>query len=294
MDYVLLSSSDFFTEDRQTVDFGVGPRGSRRIFNMMTVDKFLTVALLPEFWDPSRKMEIYVTTDSTNWKRAHFPHDSNPKFNDAYGVDIMETMSLSLVVDIPQSYMSRNLGTLFVSDSNGDYFVESLKNTYRSDTGTVDFKGMAGIQGIGLASQVANGREVGRYIEPKLKTLITYDHGSSWSPLEPPSHDMHNLPYQCHANATQDCSLHLHLTVEAHNPPTPPGFLLGVGSVSETLLPYEESDTYLSRDGGMTWMQVRHGPHKYAFGDNGNIVVLVDDEKPTDHVRYSVDSGSSW
>ncbi|KIM19770.1 hypothetical protein M408DRAFT_178610, partial [Serendipita vermifera MAFF 305830] len=98
----------------------------------------------------------------------------------------------------------------------------------------------------------------------------------------------------CAHNGTQACALHLHLNPEAHNPPTPPGFILGVGSVSKTLLPYEECDTYLSRDTGNSWVQVQHGVHKHAFGDSGNIMVLVNDEEPTDHVRYSTDAGVSW
>ena len=69
---------------------------------------------------------------------------------------------------------------------------------------------------------------------------------------------------------------------------------MAVGSVSKKLLDYEESDTYLSRDAGATWVQVRRGAHKHAFADQGNIMVLVDDEKSTDHVRYSTDSGETW
>jgi hypothetical protein len=153
-----------------------------------------------------------------------------------------------------------------------------------------------------MLNYVHNAREIdtgGRNAKPELKTLITYDDGTSWNSLTAPARDMHNNTYECHsaANNTETCSLHLHVFSERtslETPLRPPGFIMAVGSVSKTLLDYEESDMYLSRDAGVSWKQVRRGAHKYAFGDQGNIIVLVDDEKPTDHLRYSIDSGESW
>jgi hypothetical protein len=52
---------------------------------------------------------------------------------------------------------------------------------------------------------------------------------------------------------------------------------MAVGNVSETLAPYTESDTFLSRDAGFTWQEV----HKDEFGDPGSIPVLANDEEPT-------------
>lgn len=39
---------------------------------------------------------------------------------------------------------------------------------------------------------------------------------------------------------------------------------------------------------------VQEGAHKYEFGDQGSILVVVDDEQATDHVHYSYDGGNSW
>jgi hypothetical protein len=69
---------------------------------------------------------------------------------------------------------------------------------------------------------------------------------------------------------------------------------MGVGSVGEALLPYEECDTYLSTDAGVTWNMIAKDAHKYEFGDQGSILVVINDEDRTDSIRYSLDLGKTW
>lgn len=69
---------------------------------------------------------------------------------------------------------------------------------------------------------------------------------------------------------------------------------MGVGSVGATLEPYDDCDTYVSSDAGVTWRMAQEGAHKYEMGDQGAILVVVDDEDRTDHVHYSYDFGQTW
>lgn len=69
---------------------------------------------------------------------------------------------------------------------------------------------------------------------------------------------------------------------------------MGVGSVGKTLLPYEDSDTFISTDAGVTWSEVAKQPSKYEFGDQGSIIVMVTDEPTVDEVKYSYDAGKTW
>jgi len=69
---------------------------------------------------------------------------------------------------------------------------------------------------------------------------------------------------------------------------------MGVGSVGSTLAPYDESNTYMSTDAGLTWTMVHEGPYLYEFGDSGSIIVVVDDEQVTDTILYSTDMGQTW
>jgi len=69
---------------------------------------------------------------------------------------------------------------------------------------------------------------------------------------------------------------------------------MAVGNVGEKLAPYVESDTFLSRDGGFTWEEVHKDAHLWEFGDSGSILVMVNDEEPTDHVLFTTDEGLNW
>jgi hypothetical protein len=69
---------------------------------------------------------------------------------------------------------------------------------------------------------------------------------------------------------------------------------MAVGNVGEVLAPYAKSDTFLSRDGGFTWEEVHKDAHLWEFGDSGSLIVIVNDEEPTDHVLFTTDEGLSW
>lgn len=69
---------------------------------------------------------------------------------------------------------------------------------------------------------------------------------------------------------------------------------MGVGSIGDHLLQYEDCDTFISTDAGVTWKMIRPDAHKYEFGDSGSIMVVINDEEPTDEVRYSTDLGQTW
>ena len=69
---------------------------------------------------------------------------------------------------------------------------------------------------------------------------------------------------------------------------------MAVGNVGEKLAPYVESDTFLSRDAGFTWEEVHKEAHLWEFGDSGSILVMINDEQPTDHVLFTTDEGLNW
>lgn len=72
------------------------------------------------------------------------------------------------------------------------------------------------------------------------------------------------------------------------------GVIMAVGNVGESLMHYTESDTFLSRDGGFTWEEVQKGPHLWEFGDAGGILIMANDQGPTDYVLFSTNGGLDW
>jgi hypothetical protein len=117
--------------------------------------------------------------------------------------------------------------------------------------------------------------------------------GSSWDPLNPPADS------DCKSASRDTCALHLYSVSTPHNygrvfSSAAPGLAIGVGSVGTHLRPYEECDTYLSRDAGLNWKRVERGAHMYEVGDQGAVMVIVDDEEPTKEIKYSWDEGNTW
>ena len=98
----------------------------------------------------------------------------------------------------------------------------------------------------------------------------------------------------------QKCALHIHGYTErydaraTYSTPSVPGLLMAVGNVGEYLEAYDQSDTFLSRDAGFTWEEVHKDAHLWEFGDSGSILVMANDEGPTDHVMFSTDEGLNW
>lgn len=98
---------------------------------------------------------------------------------------------------------------------------------------------------------------------------------------------------------TDLCTLYLNSVTTPHNygrissSPTP-GFAVGVGSIGENLLPYEEWDKFTSTDASVMWKMAQRDAHKYGFGDKGSIPAVVNDKDGTDNVRHSLDLGESW
>ncbi|KAF8489994.1 Oligoxyloglucan reducing end-specific cellobiohydrolase [Russula emetica] len=293
----LYSSTDFFMNDHRIEDLGI-PRGARGVVGFAIVSKFGVLALKDLSPGAGSEMLLYVTVDTRTWAKAQFPHASSARLREnAY--TIVESTTHSLAVDVVLSD-SGVVGTLFVSNSNGTFFVESLKDTNRNAEGYIDFETLYGIEGVGLANIVANAQDMeGRRTEKQLKTLITFDDGSSWSPLRPPAQDSEGQSIGCDPSDSENCSLHLHSVTIPHNfgrifSSPAPGFVVGVGSIGPVLRPYEDSNTFLSTDAGVTWTMVLPEAHKYEFGDQGGIIVAVNDEEIVDFVSYSTDLGKTW
>ncbi|CAL1713879.1 unnamed protein product [Somion occarium] len=292
----LFSSTDFFQSDSRVEELGIG-KNARGVVAFAIVSKFAVVAMRDLAPGNNGEMLLYVSVDTKTWAQAQFPHATSAKLREnAY--TIVESTTHSLAVDVMLQDQS-TIGTLFVSNSNGTYFVESLRNTNRNELGYVDYENLYGVEGVGLANIVSNAEEVEAHRASKqLKSRITFDDGRTWSRLRPPAEDSEGRRISCNPS-DDECSLHLHSVTLPHNfgrvfSSPAPGFVMGVGSIGEYLQPYEECDTFLSTDNGVTWKMIRMDAHKYEFGDSGSIFVVVNDEESTDEVHYSTNLGKSW
>lgn len=127
--------------------------------------------------------------------------------------------------------------------------------------------------------------------------MISFDKGGFWTGLTPPEKDVDGKKIFCDE---EDCGLHLHSISSLKFGPfytteNSMGIILGTGNVGKYLSHREdEVNTYLSRDGGLTWFEIAKESHIYEIGDHGAIIVMAPDQRATRHVLYSWNEGLTW
>lgn len=273
----LVMSDNYFVDE---VEPELGPgRTIHGLVNMATVKKYMVAAVKADRTD---EMALYVTDDTNTWHRAVFQGDHKVE-EDAY--TILESTNYSIQVDVMSSKPWAPLGVLFTSNSNGTYFTPNAEHTNRNRRGLVDFEKVQGIQGIVMVNVVDNWKEVeaSASARKKVRSQISFDDGRTFRPLK-----------------VGDEHLHLHSVSDSpedggrvFSSPAP-GIVMGVGNTGDHLDKYSKGDLYFSDDAGLTWSRTREGPHRYAFGDQGAVLVAVADAGLTREMAYSIDHGKHW
>jgi hypothetical protein len=74
------------------------------------------------------------------------------------------------------------------------------------------------------------------------------------------------------------------------------GVVIAVGNIGRQLERFkvDRMNTYLSRDGGLTWSEVRKGSHIYEIGDHGGLIVMAKDTEQTNEILYTFNEGKTW
>jgi hypothetical protein len=155
-------------------------------------------------------------------------------------------------------------------------YKQSLATTNRDARGFVDFEKVQGIKGIALMNEILNLDDVKKGMPRELVTKFTTNDGEEWKNLKAPDGK----------------TLHLHAFTQRHDQKdlyssaTAIGMMIGVGSVGEHLLNYNDCQTYVSRDAGESWKSVATDAYMFEIGNRGSIILLVNDEAPTDFIKY--------
>ena len=266
--------------------------------HFVTMNNYIVVATYPT--EKHKFLNVSSSMDGRTFAEAHFPFNVDvPQYTVLPG----SSYALFLHVEI-SSKEGRSYGSLVKSNSNGTYFVQSLESLNVNDRGYVDFEKMAGVEGVAIANVVGNKDEVeNKGTTKKLRSVITHNDGGQWMLLAPPTRDVDGKKFDCsvtEGEGTLQCALHLHGYTERRDwrdtfySGSAIGMLIGVGNVGEYLSNADEADTFLSRDGGITWKQVKKGRHMFEYGDAGSIIVLVSELQPTNVLHYSLDEGQTW
>ncbi|CAH2090468.1 unnamed protein product [Euphydryas editha] len=217
---------------------------------------------------------------------------------------------------------TENLSNLYVSEISRNFtqynFVLSLehilsyfpdgnwKDSWLEDVTEdpfTDLYRVEGLKGIYIASKV-NLKTQASNIEPEhLVSLITFDHGATWSSIKAPTEDENGKPLNCHIE--NSCRLHLCQKFSQLYPVTRsasimssksvPGVIMATGVLGKSLKGIP--GVYLSRDAGLTWKRILKDYYFFNYGDHGGVLVAVKYFKTigeTRRILYSTNEGFDW
>lgn len=265
------------------------------ILAFATMSEFIIVANK----DENHNLKVDASVDGKTFADAQFPSDFNVPVQNAYTVLDSSTHAVFLHVTVG-SREGFEYGRLMKSNSNGTSYVLSIAGVNRNGDGYVDFEKMQGIEGVALVNVVANLEDEDKSSAKKLKTMITHNDGAQWAPLEAPKIDADGKGFECDVSTRDVCSLHLHGYTERTDPrdtyssASAIGMMMGAGNVGAYLTRKPEADLFITRDAGVTWQAVKKGNYMWEYGDQGSIIVIVQENVATNIIFYSLDEGRNW
>ncbi|KAM5310926.1 sortilin-related receptor isoform 1-T6 [Glossophaga mutica] len=206
---------------------------------------------------------------------------------------------------------SDNRTDLYISEVEGLKFSLSLENIlYYSPGGTgsdtlvryfanepfADFHRVEGLQGVYIATLIN-----GPMKEENMRSVITFDKGGTWEFLQAPAFTEYGEKIDC--ELSQGCSLHLAqrlsqlLNLQLRRMPilskeSAPGLIVATGSVGKNLA--SKMNVYISSSAGARWREALPGPHYYAWGDHGGIIMAIAQGTETNELKYSTNEGETW
>lgn len=282
----LLSSDNWFADSETKFS---------NVVRFATMAEFIIVAAKDQQDEESLRVDASV--DGKTFAAAEFPSNFKVPVQKAYTVLDSSTHSVFLHVTV-NNRENYEYGTIVKSNSNGTSYVLSLNGVNRNSPGYVDFEKMLSLEGVAIANVVDNLDDVERGEAKKLRTMITHNDGAEWSPIQHPEKDEDGNDFKCDGR----CSLHLHGYTERRDhrntfsSPSAVGLMMAVGNVGEYLgrKGDENTHTFLSRDGGVKWTAVKKGEYMWEYGDQGSIIVIVEMNKATNVIYYTLDEGEKW
>jgi len=292
-----VKSDDFFKSRTVLV-----PRGNKFIVSA----RYILVAQVLE--DDSSEVQLLASSDRN--LEVFYKAELPMKRLTDHSYTLLDTSEGSMFLHINHMGQRTKYGNVYISDGAGRRFAVSLLRTAQGSDGTCDFDKVYGLEGIYIANVYDRDTDEGKARTPgdgkrakketedsvEMRTVITFDKGGVWRQLAAPERDSKGSKIRCE----EDCFLHLHSLSNRQFPPvystdTAIGLVLGVGNVGSSLsLREDELNTYLSRDGGLTWSEVKQGSHIYEIGDHGALIVMADNAKATDTVYYTWNEGLTW
>ncbi|KAK5174485.1 vacuolar protein sorting/targeting protein PEP1 [Saxophila tyrrhenica] len=284
---ILLQSSDDWFDHKKTL--------KRDVINFATMAEYIVVAVRDS---EQQSLQVDTSIDGQVFADAKFPADFKVPHQQAYTVLDSSTHAVFLHVTV-NNREDQEYGSILKSNSNGTSYVHAVNYVNRNKLGYVDFEKMQGLEGVAVINRVANVDKVEGGAQKKLKTYITHNDGADWGLIPRPEKGFDGKKFDCNGDI-KSCSLHLHGYTERRDPrdtfssPSAVGLMMATGNVGDSLGYKKDADTFITKDGGLTWQAAAPGNWMWEYGDQGSVIVIVKEDMPTDSILYSLDEGDNW
>eukprot|EP00013_Stygamoeba_regulata_P017139 CAMPEP_0177678096 /NCGR_PEP_ID=MMETSP0447-20121125/28816_1 /TAXON_ID=0 /ORGANISM="Stygamoeba regulata, Strain BSH-02190019" /LENGTH=742 /DNA_ID=CAMNT_0019187055 /DNA_START=348 /DNA_END=2576 /DNA_ORIENTATION=- len=208
---------------------------------------------------------------------------------------ILDTGTGGVWLSLQEDEYGSRTSHLYHSFTGGLHYTREAWDLNHLEYWYPDFHVVKGLEGIYIANFASSADK-----DHDVFTMITFNNGGDWR----------FIFTRADSNIGCDgCRLHLHGRTSSvsrdrlfrygplYSTENAIGVIMATGNVGESLSDEkDEVKTFLSRDAGRSWEELKHinSSSIYEIGDHGGILVLADNDDPTDTVHYSLDEGLTW
>ncbi|CCF57276.1 hypothetical protein KAFR_0C02830 [Kazachstania africana CBS 2517] len=278
---------------------------SLEFFNDKTVNHYkilessVVVVTQDDKFNRNSPKKVWVSRDFINFNQAYIPTQLRYTVSGQISEDSLGRIILPIVRRESDDERSKErFSEILISDSTGLKF-ETLRwartggRTF-THVSKLDFlKGTMISSSFGPTSFERVGDSEHAFSDRITK--ITVDAGANWQNLKIVDPENKSF-FSCDIDDVENCSLQ---TSRVFDTPTA-GILVSIGTVSGTSeVDPNDQQTFISRDGGLTWQLIFKFPTLCETGDMGNVIIAVpfnpdEDGDPESEIYYSLDHGHTW
>ncbi|OWB79459.1 hypothetical protein B5S32_g3681 [[Candida] boidinii] len=294
----IIKSIDFFNKDTTELKFKLQDENSI-IKSIKLTGNFLVASIAKDVFSEKSSIDLYISKDLKNFDKARV---EVPLYDWMFSLDsASDSLFLKIVKSGSRQQFSIDLvSDLYKSDSSGLTFHKINENLIANAMADTQLTKNQEIDGMFFVlKSVSFDDDTGLY---NAVSEVSTDYGETWGNLNVIDDD------QC--TNDPDCHLHLFWLTEINGDGTlvtgpTSGILMGIGNTGKTLSHKDDDyNTYLSKDGGLTWRKIFDTTSSFSFGNLGNIIVSIpfpisffrrpENLKLPSSFFYSLDQGESW
>ena len=212
-----------------------------------------------------------------------------------------------IVINVSHIVNEESVGDIYIS--NGGMFGHSIQHNVKQDQLGMEFISVSGLDGVFISNVIEEEEnEEKRLInmssiktdkaELNIVTKISFNNGVSWHKLIAPEYDSNGKKYNTNLFNLHLKGLNSKTTNHIFTKKNAIGLILANGNVNTKLISKtdgnkQETNLFLSRDGGISWKEIMKEEQLFNIGDHGGVIITAN-KSATNFISYSLDEGQTF